>query len=414
MTVYTVKKLASLAGVSVRTLHYYDKLGLLKPRYRPENGYRYYDDDSIIRLQQIMFFRELEFSLDEIAKIVSSPDFYIVEALTAQREVLARKSNRLGELISTVDKTIKQLRGEDTMRLTTDLPLPVFVRGKVRDTYDLGEFLLIIATDRISAFDVVLPCGIPEKGKILNQLSAYWFEQTKDITPNHAVEVVNDVTVLDTCLPLEKRFDYPDYLAGRSMIVKKVERLPVECVVRGYLSGSAWTEYKETGKLIWADSLRKGLRESEALPVPLFTPTTKADTGHDEPISFEEVVKLVGKEIAEQVRDTTLAIYEFAHRQALEKGIIIADTKLEFGLDNGNLILIDELLTPDSSRFWDMKTYKVGQSQPSYDKQPVREWLTKSGWNREPPAPMLPDDVIDSTGKIYRTAYERLTGMKLP
>ncbi len=414
MTVYTVKKLASLAGVSVRALHYYDKLGLLRPRYRPENGYRYYDDDSIIRLQQIMFFRELEFSLDEIAKIVSSPDFYIIEALTAQREVLARKSKRLGELISTVDKTIKQLRGEDTMQLTTELPLPVFVRGKVRDTYDLGEFLLIIATDRISAFDVVLPCGIPEKGKILNQLSAYWFEQTKDIIRNHVVEVVNDVTALDTFLPAENRFAYPEYLAGRSMIVKKVERLPVECVARGYLSGSAWTEYKATEKLIWADNLPKGLRESEALPVSLFTPTTKAETGHDEPIPFEEVRKLVGNKIAEKVRDTTLAVYEFAHRQALEKGIIIADTKLEFGLDNGNLILIDELLTPDSSRFWDVKTYKVGQSQPSYDKQPVRDWLTKSGWNREPPAPMLPDDVIDSAGKIYRTAYERLTGMKLP
>lgn len=413
MTVYTVKKLASLAGVSVRTLHYYDELGLLKPRYRPENGYRHYDEDSIIRLQQIMFFRELGFSLDEIAKIISCPDFDIIEALKSQREVLVKKSERLEELISTVDKTIKQLRGEDKMQLTTDLPLPLFVRGKVRDTYDLSKFLLIIATDRISAFDVVLPCGIPEKGKILNQISVYWFEQTKHIIQNHVVEVVNDVKVLDKYLPAKKRFAYPEYLAEISMVVKKLERLPIECVARGYLSGSAWSEYKETGKLLWADNLPKGLRESEALPRPLFTPTTKAETGHDEPITLEGVKKLVGKEIAEQVRDKTLTIYNFAHKQALAKGIIIADTKLEFGLDNGKLILIDELLTPDSSRFWDVKTYKVGQSQPSYDKQPVRDWLTKSGWNKEPPAPMLPDDVIASTSRIYRTAYERLTGKKL-
>lgn len=413
MTVYTVKTLASLAGVSVRTLHYYDELGLLKPRYRPENGYRYYDEDSIIRLQQIRFFRELGFSLDEIANIISCSDFDKIEALKSQREVLVRKSECLEELISTVDKTIKQLKGEDKMQLTTALPLPLFVGGKVRDIYDLGKYLLIIATDRISAFDVVLPCGIPEKGKILNQLSAYWFDQTKYIVQNQIVEVVNDIKVLDKYLPANKRFDYPEYLAERSMVVKKLERLPVECVARGYLSGSAWSEYKETGKLIWADDLPKGLRESEVLPRPLFTPTTKAETGNDESITFERVKNLVGKEIAEQVRDKTLTIYDFAHKQALEKGIIIADTKLEFGLENGKLVLIDELLTPDSSRFWDVKTYKVGQSQPSYDKQPVRDWLTKSGWNKKPPAPMLPDDVVTSTSMIYRTAYERLTGKKL-
>jgi len=412
MTVYTVKKLASLAGVSVRTLHYYDKLGLLKPRYRRENGYRHYDEDSIIRLQQIMFFRELGFGLDEIGKIISLPDFEVIEALESQRNLLIKKSERLGELISTVDKTIKRLKGETKMQLTTDLPLPLFVRGKVRDTYDLGKYLLIVATDRLSAFDVVLPCGIPDKGKILNQISAYWFEQTKHIIQNHVVEVVNDVKTLDKYLPIKKRFIYPQYLAGRSMVVRKLDRLPIECVARGYLAGSAWSEYRETGKLLWTD-LPKGLKESQALPEPLFTPTTKAETGHDEPITFAGVKKIVGEIIAEQIREKTLAIYNFAHKQALERGIIIADTKLEFGLDNGKLILIDELLTPDSSRFWDVKLYKVGQSQPSYDKQPVRDWLTKSGWNKEPPAPMLPDEVIESTSRIYRTAYERLTGKKL-
>jgi phosphoribosylaminoimidazole-succinocarboxamide synthase len=412
MTVYTVKKLASLAGVSVRTLHYYDKLGLLKPRYRQENGYRYYDDDSIIRLQQIMFFRELGFSLDKIGKIISLPDFDVLEALKSQRDLLVKKSERLEELISTVDKTIKRLKGEDKMQLTTDLPLPLFVRGKVRDTYDLGKYLLIIATDRLSAFDVVLPCGIPDKGKILNQLSAYWFEQTKQIIPNHVVAMVDDVKILDKYLPVSKRFKYPEYLAGRSMVVRKLERLPTECVVRGYLAGSAWSEYQKNGKVLWT-KLPKGLKESQELPEPIFTPTTKADAGHDEPMTMTAVKKLVGTAVAEQVQEKCLAVYNYARKQAIEKGIIIADTKMEFGLDKGKLILIDELLTPDSSRFWDVKLYKVGQSQPSLDKQPVRDWLTKSGWNKEPPAPMLPEKVIESTSRIYRTAYERLTGKKL-
>ncbi len=412
MRVYTVNKLALLAGVSVRTLHYYDELGLLKPRYRQDNGYRYYDDDSIIRLQQIMFFRELGFSLDKIGEIVSLRDFDVLEALKSQRDLLVKKSERLEELISTVDKTIKRLKGEDKMQLTTDLPLPLFIRGKVRDTYDLGRYLLIIATDRLSAFDVVLPCGIPDKGKILNQISAYWFEQTKQIVPNHVVAMVDDVTILDKYLPASKRFKYPEYLAGRSMVVRKLERLPIECVVRGYLAGSAWSEYQKNGKVLWTN-LPKGLKESQELPEPLFTPTSKAETGHDEPMTMAMVKKMVGKDIAEQVQEKSIAVYNFARRQALSKGIIIADTKMEFGLDNGKLILIDELLTPDSSRFWDAILYKVGQSQLSYDKQPVRDWLTKSGWSKEPPAPMLPDEVIASTSRIFRMAYEKLTGKKL-
>ncbi|MDP2918898.1 MAG: phosphoribosylaminoimidazolesuccinocarboxamide synthase [Dehalococcoidia bacterium] len=296
--------------------------------------------------------------------------------------------------------------------MTTGLPLPPFVRGKVRDTYDLGKYLLIVATDRISAFDVVLPCGIPDKGKVLNLISAYWFEQTKQIVPNHVVELVNDVKVLDKYIAESKRFPYPDFLSGRSMVVKMVQRLPVECVVRGYLAGSAWSEYQNSGTL-FGMPVPKGLRESQELPEPIFTPTTKAETGHDLPMTMDAVRKAVGDAIADLVREKSLAIYNFARKQALAKGIIIADTKFEFGLENGKLILIDELLTPDSSRFWDVKLYKVGQSQPSYDKQPVRDWLTKSGWNKEPPAPMLPDDVIESTARIYRTAYERLTGKKL-
>jgi phosphoribosylaminoimidazole-succinocarboxamide synthase len=300
----------------------------------------------------------------------------------------------------------------DTVLINSDLPLPVFVKGKVRDTYDLGKQLLIVATDRLSAFDVVLPCGIPDKGRVLNQISAYWFNQTKKIMLNHVVEMVNDTKVLDKYLPANRRFAYPAYLKGRSMIVKKVNRLPVECVVRGYLAGSAWAEYQKSGTAFGIPLPAKML-ESQELPAPLFTPTTKADSGHDLPMTVEEMGALIGIELANSIKEKSLAIYNFARKQAITKGIIIADTKFEFGMEDGKLIVIDEMLTPDSSRFWDAKLYKPGQSQPSFDKQPVRDWLTASGWNKEPPAPMLPLEVIESTSRIYRTAFERLTGKKL-
>jgi phosphoribosylaminoimidazole-succinocarboxamide synthase len=294
----------------------------------------------------------------------------------------------------------------------TDLPLPLFGRGKVRDSYQLGDLLLLIATDRISAFDFVLPCGIPDKGKVLNQLSAFWFEQTSNIVSNHLVQVIDDVSSLDSYLPTGKRFPYPGYLSGRCMLVKKVERIPIECVVRGYISGSAWAEYRELGT-VSGMTLEKGLKESQALPQPLFTPTTKADTGHDEPVTMDEIRGMVGKALTRELREKSLAIYNYAREYALARGIIIADTKMEFGLDNGGLILIDELLTPDSSRFWEASQYQAGRSQPSYDKQPVRDWLVESGWNKEPPAPMLPDEVIEATTKRYREAYEKLAGRKL-
>ena len=296
--------------------------------------------------------------------------------------------------------------------LNTDLPLPLFIRGKVRDTYDLGNQLLIVATDRISAFDSVLPCGIPDKGLVLNQLSIFWFRQTADLVPNHLLEAVDDVHCLDSYVPEESRFAYPSYLAGRSMIVKKVKRINIECVVRGYISGSAWAEYEQYGTVSGMPS-PKGLKQSQELPQPLFTPTTKAETGHDQPLSMDEMKKLVGKAQAEEIEGESLSIYNYSQEYARAKGIIIADTKMEFGLDNDKLILIDELLTPDSSRLWDASLYVVGQSQPSYDKQPVRDWLIESGWNKEPPAPMLPPEVIEATTERYRQAYERLTGRKL-
>ncbi|HJM36646.1 MAG TPA: phosphoribosylaminoimidazolesuccinocarboxamide synthase [Dehalococcoidales bacterium] len=295
---------------------------------------------------------------------------------------------------------------------SADLSLPLFIRGKVRDTYKLDSRLLIIATDRISAFDVILPCGISDKGLVLNQLSAFWFEKTTHLMANHLVETVDDRRALDRYLSPSDRFFYPAYLVGRSMVVKKVERVPIECVVRGYLSGSAWEEYRQSAT-VSGSPLPKGLLESQELPQPLFTPTTKAEIGHDQPLTMDGVKNLVGESLAEELKEKSLAIYAYAREYARERGIIIADTKMEFGLDNGQLILIDELLTPDSSRFWDAKQYEVGQSQPSYDKQPVRDWLAQSGWNQQPPAPMLPLKVIEATARRYREAYERLTERKL-
>ena len=296
--------------------------------------------------------------------------------------------------------------------LNTDLPLPPVFQGKVRDGYDLGNLLLIIATDRISAFDVVLPCGIPKKGAVLNQISTFWFRKTANSMPNHLVKALDDANSLDAYLPSQLGSSYASQIVGRSMVVKKAERIPVECVVRGYLSGSAWAEYQQYGT-VSSITLPKGLQESQEFAEPIFTPTTKAETGHDLPLSMEQVVELAGETIAEEMKGKSLAIYNYAREYAEARGIIIADTKMEFGLDEGKLILIDELLTPDSSRFWDASLYKVGQSQPSYDKQPVRDWLTESGWNKEPPAPMLPPEVIESTTKRYEQAYERLTGEKL-
>jgi phosphoribosylaminoimidazole-succinocarboxamide synthase len=291
-----------------------------------------------------------------------------------------------------------------------NLPLPLFCRGKVRDTYDLGDKLLIISTDRLSAFDVVLPNPIPDKGLVLNQLSCFWFEKTRQVMPNHLLTPVDTTDLLKRFFPDE--ITTPDYLIGRSMITLKAERVPVECVVRGYISGSAWAEYKETGT-ISGISAPKGLQESQELPQPIFTPTTKAEAGHDQPLNKKEMENLVGKSTARELEEKSLAVYRYARDYARRQGIIIADTKFEFGFVDGKLILIDELLTPDSSRFWDATQYTVGCSQPSLDKQPVRDWLVASGWNKEPPAPMLPPEVIKATTHRYREAYYRLTGRTL-
>ncbi|MCJ7791686.1 MAG: phosphoribosylaminoimidazolesuccinocarboxamide synthase [Dehalococcoidia bacterium] len=294
--------------------------------------------------------------------------------------------------------------------LETNLALPLFRRGKVRDVYDLGDKLLIVSTDRISAFDVVLPCGIPDKGRVLNQLSAFWFEKTAHILPNHLIKVIDSNVVLNEVKNLlSQPGELPDSLIGRSMLVAKGERIPVECVVRGYLSGSAWAEYKETGK-VGDISLPRGIKESQELPQSIFTPTTKSDTEHDRPLTKQDIKGLGIEGLFGELEQKSLLIYCYARDYAKRRGIIIADTKFEFGFIKGKLALIDELLTPDSSRFWDAGQYKVGHSQPSFDKQPVRDWLLASGWDKEPPAPMLPPEVIESTSKRYREVYSKLTG----
>ncbi len=279
-------------------------------------------------------------------------------------------------------------------------------QGKVRDIYEVGEHLLIVATDRLSAYDVVMPQGIPDKGKVLTQISNYWFDETKDIIRNHIVATDVDVFPPE-CKP------YAAQLRGRSMLVMKTKPLGVECIVRGYLSGSGWAEYQEK-QSVCGVALPAGLLESSRLPQPIFTPSTKADLGvHDENITFEQMVKIEGEKVSRKVRDVAIAVYNKAVSIAERKGIIIADTKMEFGLLGGELILIDELLTPDSSRFWPKETYKAGGSQPSFDKQFVRDYLTSIKFNKRPPGPMMPDEVIVKTTELYRQALLKLTGKKV-
>jgi len=294
-----------------------------------------------------------------------------------------------------------------TVLVRTDLPTAtLFHRGKVRDTYDLGDRLLMVATDRISAFDVVLPNGIPDKGRVLTQLSAFWFDLTADVAPNHFLRLIDSSEAKDV------PFAVPPELVGRSMLIRKAKRLDVECVARGYLAGSGWAEYRATGK-VCGIPLPSGLRESDELPEPIFTPSTKAETGHDINISFDQVVEIVGERTASLIRDRTLAVYASARDYARQRGIIIADTKLEFGWLDDELIVIDELLTPDSSRFWPADGYQPGRSQPSFDKQPVRDWLESIGWNKQPPPPNLTPEVVASTAERYREAFRRLTGREI-
>lgn len=279
-------------------------------------------------------------------------------------------------------------------------------QGKVREIFEVdADHFLIVATDRISAFDVVLPNVIPNKGKVLNQISAFWFKQVEHIVPNHVVSA--RLEDFPECLQ-----PFGDELKGRSMLVRRCQPLPVECVVRGYLAGSGWKEYREKGA-VCGSPLPPGLREADELPEPIFTPATKAATGHDENIPFERVVELLGEETAHSVRDFTLAIYGWARQYARERGIIICDTKFEFGHQGSKLLLIDELLTPDSSRFWPADRYEPGGPQPSFDKQFIRDYLETLDWDKTPPGPQLPEEIVAATSRRYVEAYKRLTGKDL-
>ena len=295
-------------------------------------------------------------------------------------------------------------KGETILQL--DLPGVKKLRsGKVREIFNLGDRLLLVASDRLSAFDVIMPNGIPRKGEVLTQISHFWFAKFSSLVPNHLLAKADD--------PLPKNLQpFTGKLARRSMIVKKTRPLAIECIVRGYLSGSGWKEYKKS-QTVCGIKLPAGLAESAELPEPIFTPSTKAEAGHDENISFDEACKITGTELATQARDLSLKIYRAARDYARQRGIIIADTKFEFGLDNGKLILIDEVLTPDSSRFWPADQYAPGRGQPSFDKQFVRDYLETLTWDKTPPGPKLPDDVVAKTTAKYLEAYERLTGGRL-
>jgi phosphoribosylaminoimidazole-succinocarboxamide synthase len=287
--------------------------------------------------------------------------------------------------------------------LDIDLPgIKLFKKGKVRNVFDLGDSLLLVASDRISAFDSVMPNGIPDKGAILTQISLFWFEFTKKIVKNHVIE--SNVDRFPAALKPFKKL-----LEKRSIIGKKAELIPVECVIRGYLSGSGWKDYQRSGS-ICGIKLPPSMKESEKLPEPIFTPTTKAESGHDQNITEKEVVDAVGKETASFIKSKTIEVYRTCADFAEQKGIIIADTKFEFGFCNGEIILIDEILTPDSSRFWPRDRYKAGQSQPSYDKQFLRDYLESIKWNKEPPAPVLPPEVVEKTREKYLEAFKRITG----
>ena len=305
------------------------------------------------------------------------------------------------------------MNGTATFR--TELPFPLVARGKVRDVYDVGENrLLIVATDRISAFDVVLPQPIPFKGAVLTQVTAWWLRQTKDITPDHLISADPDVIEKEVPGLAESKGDW----ALRAMLVRKTKVVPIECVVRGYISGSAWKEYRKSGTLA-GEKLPEGLVESERLDPPTFSPATKAETGHDENITFDRMCDEVGRVVGDDLRRRSLAIYSRGREIAEKAGIILADTKFEFGrLSDGTLILIDEVLTPDSSRFWPGESYEKGRGQPSLDKQPVRDYLEKlvqdGKWDREPPGPDLPADVVQTTSQRYLNVFERLTGVPLP
>ena len=397
----SVGEVARLSGVTIRTLHHYDEIGLLSPSARSAAGYRLYSDADVDRLQQILFYRELDFPLDEVKAIVDDPAMDVVSHLRRQRELLQSRGERVAAMVQAIDRALeartmgREMSAEEKLEIFLDLPH--VASGKVREMFDAGEHLLMVATDRISVFDVVLPTPIPDKGSVLNGLSVFWFEHTASIVPNHLVEW------------RASSFGEPT-VAGRGMLVRRAQMLPVECIVRGYLSGSGWKDYQRTGSVCGSE-LPSGLRESDRLPEPLFTPSTKAETGHDENIDIETAGHILGDAaLAKRLGEAAIALYEAGAKHAASKGIILADTKFEFGLIDGELVLCDEAMTPDSSRYWPAAEWEPGKTPPSFDKQYVRDYTEGLGWDKTYPGPELPADVVEGTTKRYVEAYEWITG----
>lgn len=403
----TVKDISRMTGISVRTLHYYDEIGLLKPSGKSHAGYRFYDEQALEQLQQILFFREFDIPLKTIKAVMENPVLDRKRILQMQRKMLTAKRERLEHLIASIDDILK---GDNSMdfKIFNKTEIEEMKKGKVREIYDNGDTLIMVASDRISCFDVILNNEVTKKGTVLTQMSKFWFDMTEDIVPNHMISVdVNDMP----------EYFQQDKFDGNTMLCQKLEMLPIECIVRGYITGSGWESYRKNGT-VCGIKLPDGLQESDKLPEPIYTPSTKAEIGdHDENISYEQSVTHLekyfpgkGEEYAEKLRDYTIALYKKCAEYARERGIIIADTKFEFGLDKeGNIVVADEMLTPDSSRFWPAEGYEPGHGQPSFDKQFARDWLK----NHEGHDWTLPQEVVDKTIEIYLQGYERLTGEKL-
>lgn len=403
----TVKEISDITGISVRTLHYYDKIGLLKPTDKSDSGYRLYDDKALEQLQQILFFREFDIPLKEIKAVMENPALDENRILQMQRKMLMSKIKRLEHLVTSIDSILK---GDNKMnfKLFNRTEMEELKEGKVRRIYDNGDSIIMVATDRISCFDVILNNEVAKKGKVLTQMSKFWFDMTRDIVPNHMISVnVNDMP----------EFFRQDIFDGNSMLCRKLKMLPIECIVRGYITGSCMESYKKNGT-VCGISLPEGLKESDRLPEPIYTPSTKAEIGvHDENISYEQSADYLekffpgkGYAYAEKIRDYSIALYKKCAQYALEKGIIIADTKFEFGLDkDGNIVVADEMVTPDSSRFWKASAYEPGHSQPSLDKQPARDWLKENNHRNQ----TLPQDIVEKISHIYLEVYEMLTGKQL-
>jgi phosphoribosylaminoimidazole-succinocarboxamide synthase len=413
---YTIGELAGATGLTVRTLHHYDRIGLLGPGDRSPSGYRLYGSEEVQRLYRILALRQLGLSLKDIDAALAGDWADLREAIArhlaeVQRQVELGRSLelKLRRLLDQADRH-QDLTNEqfiDAME-TIVTSITHLYSGKVRDIYDAGDGrVLFVASDRMSAFDVVMAEPVPDKGRVLTAMTAFWLDQLDDLAPNHLISV----DVAD--YPADAAASVPGgeaELKGRSMLVRKAEMLQIECIVRGYITGSAWKEYK-TSETMHGAPMPAGLQESSKLPEPVFTPSTKADTGHDENISFEAACDLVGADLAKEARELSLAAYERGAALASERGIIIADTKFELGIIDGRLSLCDEVLTPDSSRFWPADEWKPGSTPPSFDKQPLRDHLETLDWDKTPPPPPLPAEVIAASRVRYVTAYERITGL---